>query len=82
MIRQLCDGLSIKEVIVTTLEGDRVTEISEVAGLFEEQDKRVTGIEDIEEAYTYALGRQKAEGGKLFCVGSLYLIGKIKEIAR
>ena len=38
-------------------------------------------VEDINQAFSKAL-EAKEEDGMLFCVGSLYLVGEIKDIIR
>ena len=37
--------------------------------------------EDVEKAFTRAL-EVKGDNGMLFCVGSLYLVGEIKDVIR
>ena len=41
----------------------------------------VRACDSVEEAFREAVS-QKGEDGLLFCVGSLYLVGEIKEILR
>ena len=41
----------------------------------------VEAVEDIETAFGRAL-EAKGEDGMLFCVGSLYLVGEIKDVIR
>ena len=41
----------------------------------------VEAVEDIEAAFGRAL-EAKGEEGMLFCVGSLYLVGEIKDVIR
>ena len=38
-------------------------------------------VEDIEQAFARAL-EAKGDDGMLFCVGSLYLVGEIKDVIR
>ena len=44
-------------------------------------EAEVKAVEDIEKAFASAL-EAKGEDGMLFCVGSLYLVGEIKDVIR
>lgn len=75
-----------EEIIITTVGGVREIKCEILTELFERLAKqqdltvKITGIEDIEEAYRRALMVRKP-GQKLFCAGSLYLIGELERIA-
>ena len=49
------------------------------SGELKRQDVKVTGIEDASQAFAYALSCRKP-GQKLFCAGSLYLVGELEQI--
>jgi dihydrofolate synthase/folylpolyglutamate synthase len=74
-----------KEIVVTTVPGTRGVGCKTLAALFEQAARsqgrpvKVTGIEDVAQAYAYALGCRNP-GQKLFCAGSLYLIGELEQI--
>lgn len=73
------------EIVVTVVPGSRgvccetLTEIFQKFAGSGEQGIRVIGIQDIREAYIYALSCKKPKQ-KLFCAGSLYLIGELEQI--
>lgn len=75
-----------EEIIVTSVPGSRGTDCHMLAEIFEQtaqknrQTVKITEIEQIEEAYAYALSAKKPEQ-VLFCAGSLYLIGALERIA-
>lgn len=75
-----------EEIILTTVPGTRGIKCETLTELFEQlaeqagRTVKITGIEDIEEAYAQAL-RVRKPGQKLFCAGSLYLIGELERIA-
>ncbi len=81
----LCQG-NWEEIVVTSVPGTRGIDSHTLAGIFvqtaqvHQQKVRITQIEDIEEAYQYALSLKKP-GQPLFCAGSLYLIGELERIA-
>lgn len=74
-----------QEIILTTVPGVRGVDCQVLAELFcriAEQNHsavKITGIESIEEAYVQAVAA-KQPGQKLFCAGSLYLIGELERI--
>lgn len=49
------------------------------SGELKRQEVKVTGIEDASQAFAYALSCRKP-GQKLFCAGSLYLVGELEQI--
>ncbi len=63
-------------VTVTTVPGSRGVPAERTAELF---DRQVDVIEDCREAFL-AVKERKKEGQKLFCTGSLYMIGALMEI--
>ncbi len=81
----LCRG-DWEEIIVTSVPGDRGAGSSRLAEVFEHEAQgngqavKITEIEEIGEAYAYALAARKP-GQALFGAGSLYLIGELERIA-
>ena len=86
MIACLMQNLDVSAVYVTSLDSSRAISAEYIAALFREYGKRVNhGIrvyaeEDIQTCFSQAYASVNEQGGILFCVGSLYLIGKIKNI--
>lgn len=89
MIELLCQELSISEVYITSLDSDRGISADYIAALFrlylsrypEGGKPMVISDDSIQETFIKGYESAKAAGDVLFCVGSLYLIGSIKEIA-
>ena len=83
-IEQLVRKGNWEEIIVTKLPGARGADCDKLAELFEKfarqkkQNIMITEITDIEKAFAHALDVKK-EGQKLFCAGSLYLIGELEQ---
>lgn len=81
----LCRG-DWEEIIVTSVPGGRGAGSRRLAEVFEHEARakgqavKVTEIEEIGEAYAYALAARKP-GQALFGAGSLYLIGELERIA-
>lgn len=79
MIREICEGVHLSSVVVTEIHNDRIVPAEELKSIFEKYtDAKVTAVSDISEAFDEAM-REK-EDGMLFCAGSLYLVGEIKEL--
>lgn len=82
MIHTICDRIRFRHVVVTSVGGYREVAAEEFAKLFTEAGcDSVEAITDIEKAFDTALS-SKGEDGMLFCVGSLYLVGEIKDLIR
>lgn len=82
MIRIIADRIKVESYIVTTIQDKRAVPASELAKILENRvQKPVYVMEEIEEAWEL-LSALKSERGKALCIGSLYLIGTIKEIDR
>lgn len=80
MIAYLCEHMDAQEYIVTTVEDSRAASCMKLGQVFKEHTlKPVTVIERIEDAVHYALERQN--GRTIYCLGSLYLAGTIKDLA-
>lgn len=82
MISSICGKIRLSHVVVTQVGGYREVPAEEFAKLFRENgctDVRVS--ERTEEAFPLAL-TLKGDDGMLFCVGSLYLVGEVKDVIR
>lgn len=79
MVETICATGRLDEVVVTEIHGDRVVPAEKLAGIFQKYtDVRVTALSDVAEAFAAAM--EKKKDGLLFCVGSLYLVGEVKEL--
>ena len=87
MIDTLVAELEMEAVYVTSLDSVRAISAEYIAALFRQAIKKyghtthVYAEDDIRSCFTQAYTSIDPENGMLFCVGSLYLIGKIKDIA-
>lgn len=82
MIQSVCQGLPIKSVSVAHMITERGLDTEVLVQEFQKVlDCPVTGFQTAEEALEHLLA-VKEEGDLAFCVGSLYLIGEIKQILR
>ena len=82
MIRTILGRIHFRHVIVTQVGGCRKVPAEELARIFRQEGcTSAKACGDAEEAFREAL-EEKEENGILFCVGSLYLVGKIKELLR
>lgn len=80
MIHTLCSGVQAKAYVITRLEDKRGEGVSRLAEVFRRYtDAPVYTEESMEEALSLALS-QKGENGRLYCLGSLYLIGELKRL--
>ena len=81
MIRTICEEIPFTEVIVTEVGAYRMVPAEKLGSIFRKYTKQpVTEISSVEEASDGAYARKG--DGILFCVGSLYLVGSLKEILR
>ena len=86
MIKKLCDGISISKVYVTKVDSYRTASPDHVAELFRNRLDRNTSTDimvdcDIKKIFKTALSEVlNKDDTMLFCVGSLYLVGSIKQI--
>lgn len=80
MIRMLCASMDIKTYILTQIGGERGVSVMELETVFQKYtDRMIITEEDPRKALSVAL-REKGEKGRVYCLGSLYLIGAIKEL--
>lgn len=78
MIKIICERIRPQAVVTTQIWGSRVVPAEQLAGMFEKDGcRQVLAEPDIGKAFDRAC-EWKGEG-MLFCVGSLYLVGEIKE---
>ena len=81
MIRTICENLELSGVVVTQIESDRLIPADQLKQIFRKNTKQeFTAIASIPDALDAAL--EKKGDGILFCVGSLYLAGSLKNIIR
>lgn len=79
MIRLICGEILPDAVVTTQVGGEREIPADELAEIFRKYgEKKVTALSDVSAAFQEAYSLK--EEGMLFCVGSLYLIGKIKSL--
>lgn len=82
MIRILTEELRPDQIVVAHMCNPRGLDIDTLAGVFRERAGcPVESFPDVEKAFDCAM-RQKGADGLLFAVGSLYLIGEMKEMIR
>lgn len=82
MIHLLCDSLPITRVTVVHLKSERGLEERVLAEQFEQSGcPEAEACETVSQALEAALAH-KGEADRLYVVGSLYLIGEIKELLR
>ena len=80
MIELLCKGIKAKCFVITKIEDKRGAASIELANLFRTYTDQPVYVEDsLEEAYAKAIS-EKGEEGRLYCLGSLYLVGELKEL--
>lgn len=78
MIETICCEIQPDQVITTQIEGERMVAAGELAKIFLENNcTQVYAQPNVRRAFDEAC--QAKQDGLLFCVGSLYLIGEIKE---
>lgn len=78
MIRILCEAVSYEKIIITAIKGSRTTPVEQIAEQFEQYTHCPIQMESdcdkaLELARTYL-----TENNRIFCVGSLYLIGSLE----
>lgn len=82
MIKTICSRIAFRHVVVTQVGGYRMVPAEELGKIFKEMGcTSVEVCEEIPEAFAQAR-KAKGEDGMLFCVGSLYLVGEIKDVIR
>lgn len=77
IIKKITSSMSIKQVIVTKVDNQRAVDPQELNKLFEECGQtNILVIENVDKLMTHLMKKSKRE--KVLCVGSLYLVGEIK----
>ncbi|MBE5943424.1 MAG: bifunctional folylpolyglutamate synthase/dihydrofolate synthase [Lachnospiraceae bacterium] len=89
MINMLCEGLCLSKIFVTSIDSSRGVEAGRIAEVFKDYyvshqlvPPDIYYSDNIESALKKGYYEVKNSEDILFCVGSLYLIGSIKEIAQ
>ena len=85
MIEYLCDNLEMDNIYVTSIQSDRRVLSKEIADIFRESLDNLSKTNiyynnDLKKTFSMAYNKSRETGDMLFCVGSLYLIGSIKEL--
>lgn len=78
MAQTLCEPGLFDEIVLTHIDNPRAASLKELEESFTACGKPCAVIEDNGEAFRYALAR-KTENDRLFCAGSLYLVGRLME---
>jgi len=77
MIRILCQQIPSSLYVVTQIPGERSVSIHTLQQEFDACGQQAIGFEEVTDAITFAM---KEQGNReVFCLGSLYLVGMIKE---
>ena len=80
MIEYLCENLDVKAYVVTQIEDERGVPAEELADVFRRYtDRPVYCKERLEDAVRTAMN-ERGETGEIYCLGSLYLVGMMKEL--
>lgn len=84
IIKMLCEGLEPEDVYVTEIASDRKTDVGEVVKLFqkylpEEKNYNVVGNSNLERTFDLST-REMDDNTLLAIVGSLYMVGEVKEL--
>lgn len=81
MIQTIIEADLFDSYVITQLNSGRGVPSDELKRIFEERtSKKVTAVPDMERAFQEAIERKG--DGMLFCAGSLYLIGELKDVIR
>jgi len=84
-IRELLQEGSWEQIFVTTISDARgiacgtLKQVFEKEALAMNQNIQITQIDNVEKAFAEAV-KAKRKGQKLFCAGSLYLVGELERI--
>ena len=80
MIAYLCSNIKVDTYVVTTIDNDRGVKAEELLAVFHKYTKSSVLSENNAEAALRKAVQIKGKDGKLYCLGSLYLVGMIKEL--
>lgn len=80
MVECLCKEVQADAYIITKIQDTRGEEISKLANVFRQYtDEEVLAEEDLGQAFRLAM-EKKGKDGRLYCLGSLYLVGMIEKL--
>lgn len=80
MAECLCKNVKADAYIITKIQDTRGEDVTELANVFRQYTKaEVLAEEELGQAFQTAL-KMKGKDGRLYCLGSLYLVGMIKEL--
>ena len=80
MAECLCKRVKADAYIITKIQDTRGEDVTELANVFRQYTKaEVLAKEDLGQAFQAAV-EMKGKDGRLYCLGSLYLVGMIKEL--
>ena len=82
MIRFICHEIPADLIVVTQIPSSRATKVSELKADFERWTRcPVVEQESVSEACRFVL-EQKNDRDKVYCFGSLYLVGEVERMLR
>ena len=80
IIKKIVESRLFDKIVITGLNNSRALSVQEILQIFYECGrKEIVVIDDAEQAFA-TLCREKVEEEQIFVAGSLYLVGRIKEI--
>ena len=80
IIEKIVESQLFDKIVVTGLNNSRALDVQEILQNFYECGrKEIVVIDDVEQAF-FTLCKEKEAGEQIFVAGSLYLVGRIKEI--
>ena len=80
IIKKIVESRLFDKIVITGLNNSRALSVQEILQIFYECGrKEIVVIDDAEQAFE-TLCREKVEEEQIFVAGSLYLVGRIKEI--
>lgn len=79
MIRYLCEHIPAKAYVVTEIEDGRRVPAERLKAVFEQYTERPIFAEKALEAAWKRAVSQKGAQGRMYCLGSLYLVGMVKD---
>ena len=80
MIAYLCRHMHLDEVIITTIADIRGENAEKLATIFQKYTDSTIIIEHTFKNAWERANKEKGTEGRLYCLGSLYLVGMIKEL--
>lgn len=80
MIECLCRDLPVKAYIATEIQDKRKVPAEKIADVFRRYTEQKVLVREKPEEALRAAYEERSEGGFIYCLGSLYLAGEIKNI--